>query len=171
VNKRLAISVSLAVIVLCIGFATVAVCLAAPKAALLYKFYTVGRNEVDPRLQSIVTDMQLDLSATRPSHNQQLDLDEINEGDILIEVHETESFTILVTRAPYEDQGKCRFEYVWLDFASKFIQKGYCSDFGLVEYNGPLYGWNPINYLKSANKDPLSASQIQDILKDRKPAP
>ena len=145
-----------------------------PKATQMYSFVTEGLPQTDPALQPIVTDMQMDLTARRPYRWTQLDLDEIKAGDILIEVNAQSEVKILITTSPYQENEDCKFDYIWWGadaIDSKFIWSAYCNDFGLVEYNGPFYGWNGTNYLKATNETPLSAAEIQNALQDMRPAP
>ena len=147
----------------------------AQKAVLFYKFYTVGRYQTHPELEPILADLQYGLSANRHLHNGQVNLEDIKEGQILYTVHKDGSENkILITRAPYQYHGDCRFDFVWWypEMAdSEFIWQAFCSDFGLVEYNGPLYGWNPTNYLKFSDAESLSYIELQLALDGKRLAP
>lgn len=147
----------------------------SPKVSQTYTFVTRGWTHTDPLLRPIVTDMQMNLASQRVDHNGQCNIEDIHVGDILMKVTAKDQAQILITKAPYEDEGVCVFDYIlWEenpDLNSEFICTSYCSDNGMVEYDGPLYGWNPTNYLTPSAEAPLSFEEVQLALQGKIPAP
>lgn len=129
---------------------------------------------VHAQLRPFVIEMQSELTDVRTTRPDQLNPEDIHAGDILYEVHKDSESMILVVKPPYMNGDDCKFDYVWWENnrpKGSFIWSGYCSDAGMVEYSGPLYGWNPTNYLKSSGESPLTQDEAQKAIENLKPEP
>jgi hypothetical protein len=125
-------------------------------------------------LDSIIGRMQADLVSERPIWPDQLDLEDIHEGDILFEVHENSQTRILILKSPYWENGYCKFDTVfWEDNAPVgfFIHNDYCADAGLIEYSKDLLGWNPYNHLIPSGEESLTTEQLEEVISDLKQKP
>lgn len=115
-----------------------------------------------------ITSLQEGNVPTRPEWPGRLDVSDLKTGDFIFQVGKDYKYEVLITKAPYTDEnGKCGFDIVyWQDNAPMdFIDNEFCSDFGLLEYNGFLTGWNPFNHLIKSDRASLSQAKVNEIVK------
>ncbi len=105
---------------------------------------------------------------TRPNHPRQLDLEDIEVGDILYMVTAISVEKVVIVRTPYLQNGDCKLDYIWHNVNSQYIQTAYCTDLGLVKYE---HGWNPTNYLTKASPISYSERHVQKLVSGLVPAP
>jgi hypothetical protein len=110
--------------------------LGLPLVAILLLVEVFASHKVAPKtwLESVVREIQAELDEERPLRPGQLDIHDIQAGDIVYLVHKVSTDKVLITREPHDENGKCMFDYVWLEIESEYIWKSHCSDFGLVPY-------------------------------------
>jgi hypothetical protein len=115
----------------------------------------------------------LELVATRPVWKDQiLSPTELKANTFVMEVHENEEYLVLIMSPSYIKDGKCRFDSMYWNVDSqlgKFVFSNYCTDHGLVEYDGG--GWNPHNHLTYTGRQALSDEQFKVLALLMTPAP
>lgn len=127
------------------------------------------RSMFDNQSELMIESIQSGLVEERVIHPNQLDLEDIHAGDILILIHEDGSQQkVLILKSPYFENGTCKFDtIVWENNAPKldFVSWKSCADAGLVEYSVfGLSGWNPTNYIIGSGDPSLTPEQLEEVI-------
>lgn len=132
---------------------------------------SVNSTRLTPAEQStlIISSIQNNLVEERVMHPDQLNLEDIRVGDILVLIHmDGGQEKVLILQVPYFENGTCKFTTVtWKDGAPVdiSIQGKSCADAGLVEYSVEgLTGWNPTNHIIESGDSPLTPEQLEGVI-------
>jgi len=117
----------------------------------------------------VVEEIQNVLAEERVMHPNQLNLEDVHMGDILILVHKNGALikTLILTEPRWEN-GSCGFYIVaWKNNAPEddSIFWKTCADAGMIEYSiEGLTGWNPTNHILPSGDPPLTPEQLEEVL-------
>lgn len=125
-------------------------------------------------LKMLAEQTQAGVVAERVMHPNQLDIENIHAGDILIRVSRNSQQKILILKSPYLEDGDCKFDVIpWNDGApaSMFIENSFCNDFGLIEYSGKFGKWNTFNHIIRSEEPSLTPEQLEGVISILKQEP
>ena len=116
----------------------------------------------------IVEEIQNVLAEERVMHPNQLNLEDIHTGDILILVNMDGQLEALILTEPRWENDSCGFYLVaWKNNAPEddSIFRKTCADAGLIEYPvEELTGWHPTNHILPSGDPPLTPEQLEEVL-------
>lgn len=121
------------------------------------------------QLELIVENIQSKLVEERVIHPNQLNLEDVFPGNIVIIVYRDGTLSKhLILTEPYWENGFCGFYTVmWENGVPKndYIFQNSCADAGLIEYSvRGLSGWNPTNHITESEDSPLTPEQLEGVI-------